>query len=91
MASPSPSLHGRPAARPPYLSSVKSPMRMAGCDALERLIRLGALSMRPDEDVDARPTACACDYESLGFTTRVVTKVWASGETHQACVGTTQK
>ena len=23
-------------------------------------------------------------YESLGFTTRVVTKVWASGETHQA-------
>ena len=23
-------------------------------------------------------------YESLGFRTRVVTKVWASGETHQA-------
>ena len=22
-------------------------------------------------------------YESLGFTTRVVTKVWASGESHQ--------
>ena len=23
-------------------------------------------------------------YESLGFTTRTVTKVWAAGETHQA-------